>query len=163
VVLLGLICVWQSQKFATYYFYDLADNLTHKKDARLNTTYYFFDKLNHAGHFWDRLAALFALSASNAQFLGYEFASNVTRFVIPYYDFFPDPLTNFFSGVNQLDHSTLGPRVTFDSSGAATMKMINSTSMTSTSGTTLISASELATRRPRRPAPAPLDWTFGIL
>ena len=33
--------------------------------------------------------------------------------------------------------------------GVATMKMISSTSMTSTSGTTLISASWVVTRRPR--------------
>src|SRR5215470_14132751 len=45
------------------------------------------------------------------------------------------------------------------------MKMISSTSITSTSGTTLISASELATRRLRaRPGAmsSPL-WTFGTL
>src|ERR1051326_6528526 len=46
------------------------------------------------------------------------------------------------------------------------MKMISSTSITSTSGTTLISASEVLTRRPRprRPLLAAADgWTFGIL
>src|SRR4051812_40873997 len=45
------------------------------------------------------------------------------------------------------------------------MKMISSTSITSTSGTTLISASELATRRPRlRPGagPAAAGCTLGI-
>ena len=44
-------------------------------------------------------------------------------------------------------------------SGAVTMKMISSTSITSTSGTTLISASEVATRwpRPARPEPLPVD------
>src|SRR4029079_4169832 len=48
------------------------------------------------------------------------------------------------------------------------MKMMSSTSMTSTSGTTLISASEVATRalRPRRwrpPPDPPAGCTFGIL
>src|SRR5882757_2869239 len=38
--------------------------------------------------------------------------------------------------------------------GAATMKMISSTSMTSTIGVTLISAITAARRRPRRPPPA---------
>src|ERR1051326_4817641 len=50
--------------------------------------------------------------------------------------------------------------------GAVIMKMISSTSITSTSGTTLISASEVLTRRPRprRPLLAAADgWTFGIL
>jgi hypothetical protein len=45
------------------------------------------------------------------------------------------------------------------------MKMMSSTSITSTSGTTLLSASELETRRPRPPrlTPAsPPGWTFGI-
>src|SRR5262245_38221221 len=51
--------------------------------------------------------------------------------------------------------------------GAATMKMMRSTSMTSTSGTTLISASEVETRtlRARRPRPEEavgMGWTFGI-
>src|SRR5215467_11838681 len=49
--------------------------------------------------------------------------------------------------------------------GAATIKIISSTSITSTSGTTLISASELDTRRLRlRPGAtsSPL-WTFGTL
>src|SRR5262245_26616511 len=43
--------------------------------------------------------------------------------------------------------------------GAATMKMMSSTSITSTSGTTLISESELETAipRPRRPRPPPLE------
>jgi hypothetical protein len=50
-------------------------------------------------------------------------------------------------------------------SGAVTMKMISSTSMTSTSGTTLISASDVETRRPRpaRPDATPASWaTLGI-
>src|SRR5438552_2781517 len=44
------------------------------------------------------------------------------------------------------------------------MKMISRTSITSTSGTTLISARELATRRPRARPGAGLaaGWTFGI-
>src|SRR5438876_8254484 len=49
--------------------------------------------------------------------------------------------------------------------GAVIMKMMSSTSMTSTSGTTLISASVLATRRPRpsRPrAPFAAGSTFGM-
>jgi hypothetical protein len=48
--------------------------------------------------------------------------------------------------------------------GAATMKMISSTSITSTSGTTLISESDDDTRRPRprRPPPVPVACTFGI-
>src|SRR5215467_12466896 len=46
--------------------------------------------------------------------------------------------------------------------GAATMKMMSSTSITSTSGTTLISASDVETRalRPRLPRP-PLDDGIG--
>src|SRR5256885_16851022 len=50
--------------------------------------------------------------------------------------------------------------------GAATMKMISSTSITSTRGTTLISAREVDTRAPRarrpRPDPEGMGWTFGI-
>src|SRR5262245_31998712 len=43
------------------------------------------------------------------------------------------------------------------------MKMMSSTSMTSTSGTTLISARLVATRRPRRACPASgMGATFGI-
>src|SRR3954447_13523945 len=50
--------------------------------------------------------------------------------------------------------------------GAATMKMISSTSITSTSGTTLISASEVDTRAPRARLPRPefpvgIGWTLG--
>src|SRR5881227_1580706 len=50
--------------------------------------------------------------------------------------------------------------------GAATMKMMSSTSITSTSGTTLISASDVVTRTPRarrlRPdAVVGIGWTFG--
>src|SRR5512140_552752 len=48
--------------------------------------------------------------------------------------------------------------------GAVTMKMMSSTSITSTSGTTLISLSDVDTRRPR-PRPPPVlaaGWTFGI-
>src|SRR5687768_4058354 len=46
--------------------------------------------------------------------------------------------------------------------GAVTMKMISSTSITSTSGTTLISESEVATYppRPRRPRPDPPESCF---
>jgi hypothetical protein len=40
--------------------------------------------------------------------------------------------------------------------GAATMKMIKSTSITSTKGVTLISAMRAPPRRPRRPEPPPL-------
>src|SRR4029079_11519837 len=51
--------------------------------------------------------------------------------------------------------------------GAATMKMISSTSITSTRGTTLISASEVDTRalRPRLPRPPPdrIGSTLGTL
>src|SRR5687767_6145726 len=41
--------------------------------------------------------------------------------------------------------------------GAATMKMTSKTSMTSTSGTTLISASDVETRTPRARRPPPRD------
>src|SRR5689334_5642562 len=41
--------------------------------------------------------------------------------------------------------------------GAATMKMISSTSITSTIGVTLISAITAARRRPRRPPPPPAE------
>ena len=44
--------------------------------------------------------------------------------------------------------------------GAATMKMINSTSITSTIGVTLISAMTAARRRPRRPPPPPRGRCF---
>src|SRR5262244_1617795 len=45
------------------------------------------------------------------------------------------------------------------------MKMMSSTSMTSTSGTTLISASDVDTRRlrPRMRIASSLVWTFGTL
>ena len=51
--------------------------------------------------------------------------------------------------------------------GAATMKITSNTSITSTSGTTLISASEVETRavRPRRPPaarPVGIGSSFGI-
>src|SRR5215467_6072483 len=45
------------------------------------------------------------------------------------------------------------------------MKMMSSTSITSTSGTTLISASDVDTRRPRPRTgrASPVVWTFGTL
>ena len=50
--------------------------------------------------------------------------------------------------------------------GAVTMKMTSSTSITSTSGTTLISASDVTTRgasgRAAPPPPWSSDWSFGM-
>src|SRR5437899_8476618 len=47
--------------------------------------------------------------------------------------------------------------------GAATMKMISSTSITSTIGVTLISAITAARRRPRRPPPPPVEPAMFIV
>jgi hypothetical protein len=76
-----------------------------------DTGYYFYDRVEEVGHFWDVLAAMFALTDSEAYRLGVDVDADFRSFSIPWYLFFEKELTQSFNGIYNKNAKKFGPRL----------------------------------------------------
>lgn len=76
-----------------------------------DTGYYFQNQLTEAGHFWEHLAAIEALTTSSGVFVGVETGADFTRYLVPYYLAFEDELTGYFEGIVTDDYKTYAPKI----------------------------------------------------
>lgn len=60
--------------------------------------YYFYDRVRVVGSFYDKLAALQALTSPETYFLGVDADANLTQYAISMYLFFPDQVTRLVGG-----------------------------------------------------------------
>jgi hypothetical protein len=74
--------------------------------------YYYFDRLEEAGHFWDYRVALESITASSATVLGVDVAADFRTYSIPYYLAFPNELTKIFNGIVTESYADFGPLTT---------------------------------------------------
>lgn len=76
--------------------------------------YYYYDRVEYVGHFWDYLGALFALTDSESYRLGVDTAADEIAYSIPWYMFFEYELTDIINAIFTRDMSLVGPRVLAD-------------------------------------------------
>ena len=76
-----------------------------------NSGYYFHRKITEAGHFWEYVAAVRALTQSIGTFVGVELASDFRTYLVPYYLAFEDELTTVFEAIINEDYSAYAPRI----------------------------------------------------
>ncbi len=72
--------------------------------------YYYFDDVSEVGHFWDFLAAVFALTDFETTRLGVDEGADELQYSIPWYLFFEFELTQVFNGVFTQDTAIYSPR-----------------------------------------------------
>lgn len=80
-------------------------------DFQFDSGYYYYERVQNVGHFWDFLAALFALTDSDAVRLGVDTSADEIAFQIPWYLFFEQELTSMMNGIFLKDARVFGPRV----------------------------------------------------
>ena len=73
--------------------------------------YFYFQKIEEAGHFWDAFYAMQALMSSSSFQIAANTQADFRSFSIPYFLMFPDDLTGLFNGVFSRDYSQYAPRV----------------------------------------------------
>jgi len=72
--------------------------------------YYYFDRVSEVGHFWDFLAASFALTDFETTRLGVDDSADELTYSIPWYMFFEYELTDLFNAIYTQDTRYFGPR-----------------------------------------------------
>lgn len=79
----------------------------------LNSGYNPFQRVLESGHFYDQMAALLALTNSDATVLGAggDIQGDLLSYSIPYYLIFDDDLNTLFSGVFTEDYAKYSPRL----------------------------------------------------
>lgn len=73
--------------------------------------YHFYDRVHEVGHFWDYLAAMFALTDSEATRLGVDSDADSQTYSIPWYMMFDGELTDMMNSMYVRDANLVGPRV----------------------------------------------------
>ncbi len=73
--------------------------------------YYFSQQVLEAGHFFEYLAALDALTQSTGTFAGVDQTSDFATYLIPYYLVFENDLTRYFEGTIVGDYARFAPRM----------------------------------------------------
>jgi hypothetical protein len=73
--------------------------------------YYYFQRIEEAGHFWDSFYAMQALMASSSFQIAANTQADFRSFSLPYFLMFPGTLTDLFNGVFTRDYSVFAPRV----------------------------------------------------
>ncbi|MBI3073884.1 MAG: zinc-dependent metalloprotease [Deltaproteobacteria bacterium] len=81
--------------------------------------YNLFDKTLESGHFWDFLAALFAIADSEGTVVGVDTASDMRTYLLSYYLMFEKELTKFYNGIVLDDGNAVGARLSPQSDGYA--------------------------------------------
>jgi hypothetical protein len=76
-----------------------------------DTGYYYYDRVEEVGHFWDLLGAMFALTDSEAYRLGVDSDADFRAYSIPWYLFFEGELTQTFNGIFNGNAKKFGPRL----------------------------------------------------
>ena len=106
--------VWRLVDYATDPSYDL--NVDYAQGRNLYTEYeyesgyYYFDRVSEVGHFWDFLAASFALTDYETTRLGVDDSADELTYSIPWYLFFEFELTDMFNGIFLQDPELAGAR-----------------------------------------------------
>jgi hypothetical protein len=77
--------------------------------------YYWFDQVNRAGYFYDKVIALAVLTDPETHFIGRDTDSDVRRFQINFASSFGPAMTGFFGGVMGQEWDSISPR--FDAGG----------------------------------------------
>lgn len=73
--------------------------------------YYYFDRAGEVGHFWDYLAAIYAITDSQAYRLGVDSAADELSYSIPWYLFFEFEITDMMNAIYAREPSLAGPYV----------------------------------------------------
>ncbi len=76
-----------------------------------STGYDFFTRVNEAGHFWDQIAALNAITTSDTQFLGVDRGADALRYSIPYYMTFNREIAPMFQSLWMDDRAQIGAKL----------------------------------------------------
>ncbi|MEZ4458487.1 MAG: zinc-dependent metalloprotease [bacterium] len=88
--------------------YDSGRNLY--TEYEYDSGYYYFDRVSEVGHFWDFLAASFALTDYETTRLGVDDSADELTYSIPWYLFFEFELTDLFNAIYTQDTRFFGPR-----------------------------------------------------
>lgn len=72
--------------------------------------YYWFDQLDRAGYYYDKILAIYMLVDPETHFLGRDTSADVRRYQISYYSSFSPSMTSFFRGLLGEDWQTIAPR-----------------------------------------------------
>ncbi|MAQ14249.1 MAG: hypothetical protein CMN30_05580 [Sandaracinus sp.] len=72
--------------------------------------YFWFDQLDRAGYYYDKVLALMVMTDPQTNFLGRDTAADVRRYQINFYSSYPEATTNFLGGLLASDWSTISPR-----------------------------------------------------
>ncbi|MDH5493365.1 MAG: zinc-dependent metalloprotease, partial [Myxococcales bacterium] len=73
--------------------------------------YYWFDQLDRAGYYYDKVLAIMVLTDPETHFLGRDTAADVRRYQISYYSSFPGAMESLFGGLLGEDWDAVAPRV----------------------------------------------------
>ena len=73
--------------------------------------YYYYDRAGEVGHFWDFLAAMFAITDSETYRLGVDSAADELAYSIPWYLFFEFEILDVMNSIYARDPSIAGPYV----------------------------------------------------
>jgi hypothetical protein len=73
--------------------------------------YFWFDQLDRAGYYYDKVLALSVLTDPETHFIGRDTSADVRRYQLNFYTSFGPSLTSFLRGVVAEDWSTIGPRI----------------------------------------------------
>lgn len=88
--------------------YDQGRNLY--TEYEYDSGYYYFNRVSEVGHFWDFLAASFALTDYETTRLGVDDSADELTYSIPWYLFFEYELTDLFNAIYTQDTTFFGPR-----------------------------------------------------
>ncbi len=80
-------------------------------DYQWESGYYYFDRTREIGHFWDYLAAMFAITDSEAIRLGVDQGADELAYSIPWYLFFEFELTDIMNTIYTRDSTITGPYI----------------------------------------------------
>ncbi len=73
--------------------------------------YFWFDQLDRAGYYYDKVLALNVLTDPETHFVGRDTAADVRRYQLSFYTTFAPSLTSFMRGVIAEDWDTISPRI----------------------------------------------------
>ena len=73
--------------------------------------YFWFDQLDRAGYYYDKILALMVLVDPQTNFLGRDTAADVRRYQINFYSSFGPSMTGFLGGLMSSDWQAVGPRI----------------------------------------------------